>query len=74
MSLPSNSLCYEVPHKLCTVLLENISPYFVLNKLLKSVNFLGYTCQQKPSFFFPSTYVLPHALISKDDVLHYCVF
>jgi hypothetical protein len=45
--VPSSYLSYAVLHSNCyTLLLENVSLYFVLQHVLELVTFLGYTCQQ----------------------------
>jgi hypothetical protein len=63
--VPSNFLCYAVPHSL----LENISLCFVLQQVFEVVTFLCYTCQQVQSlsFFFPLSYALFHTFISECD-------
>jgi hypothetical protein len=45
-----NVQCFRVPHNnRYTLLLENISLYFVLQQVFELVTFLGYPCQQTPS-------------------------
>jgi hypothetical protein len=53
-----------------TLLLENISLYFVLQQVFELQTFLCYRCQQTPSSFFfcfPSFYAVLHTFISERD-------